>query len=83
MARACAVESESGYSLDFLLLPSPTKQTGLGFAFEDLDGTGMGIKSRREGEVVGAEVREHGIVVEVDGPAHFLRPGGRLASGNS
>jgi hypothetical protein len=36
-----------------------------------------------EGQVVGAEVRDTAIAIEVDGPAHFLRPGGRLPSGST
>ena len=30
-----------------------------------------------------AELREGAVAIEVDGPAHFLRPGGRIVSGST
>ena len=68
-----AIDVDSGYSIDLLLLAG-----GAGG-----EGRGRGGGREREGLSIGAEERSAGVAIEVDGPGHFLRPGGRVVSGST
>ena len=71
------IDGVAGYALDLVLAPAPDAQGGAARPTIARDG-GASESGVREGQLVGEEVRDGGVVIEVDGPAHFLRPGGRL-----
>jgi len=81
------IDAAAGYALDLIFLPLdlvPFHDAHAGAAHPELVRGGGALKCGvGEGQLVGEELRERGVVIEVDGPAHFLRPGGRLPSGST
>jgi hypothetical protein len=81
------IDAAAGYALDLIFAPLdlvPFPHAHAGAAHPALAGGGGAFECGvGEGQLVGEELRERGVVIEVDGPAHFLRPGGRLPSGST
>ena len=76
------IDRDASYSIDFLLLSTHgaggEKVAGCGGS-----SGGDGMCEMCEGQVVGEEIRGDAVAIEIDGPSHFLRPGGRFPAGST